>query len=168
MYQKWSYQRIADDYVSGSDVCYIIDERGLIFPAHLAVKSINGRDPFSEYGHAHSRREDQFLSLFVSLQGLAAEKTLIVPRTYGTGILLDFSVQRRIKALNVLSNRSLFTYHSEAMAPYMLFINSTFQIRVLATRSDGKSSLSEQKTMVLLAVCAGVRKAWTMLPSIVR
>lgn len=49
----------------------------------------------------------------------------MVPQDYRAGMLIGFCVQHLLKAWKEPFSWSPFTVFSKAMAPYMLFLNST-------------------------------------------
>lgn len=77
-----------------------------------------------------------------------SKKTLTLSQSYREGTLIEFYVQRFLRACRELFTKSPFTDFRKAMAFQMLFHYSTFQLHVLATLFEGFSLRSPQKTPV--------------------
>lgn len=84
--------------------------------------------------------------LFVFIEAMQKKK-LKVPQNFRLGTLIGFCAQHVIKVWKDLLTKSLFTKFSKNIASYMIFDKSLWQFKVLATRSEGFSPLSSQKTL---------------------
>lgn len=76
------------------------------------------------------------------------KKTLTVPRSYCTSTLRGFCVLRLLKVRKGPFSKSWFMDFTKAMASYMLAEDRLCQVRVLATRSESISPVSQRKTLV--------------------